>query len=1115
MTTQRRQPGTCGVVFLLCLAVVLCRGLLGWSSCLAATPRDAEPLLLRDPTLSHSQVVFSYAGSLWIVNRDSSHLRQLTHGVRDRKPCFSPDGSLVAYTADYVDRPYDLHQSSGIFVVPSAGGEPRQLTFHPADLAVTGWTADGRQILFTSRRTNIDINHQTFMQLFSVPVGGGYVSRVPLPRAAQASLSPDGEHIAYVPNLRTQPEWKRYRGGQTTPIWIANLADSSVEARIPRDNSNDSNPMWVGGTIYFLSDRSGPVTLFAYDLGSKQVRQVIDPDRLDIKSASATSDGIVYEQFGSLQLLDLASGRKRALDVRPQPDLASLKPHLQKVSADGIRFASLSPTGQEVIFGLHGEILTAAVNGGGRGIRNVTRTTDAEERDPSWSPDGQSIAYFSDESGEYALHVRDPEGRREALKIDLGEPHSFYYSPVWSPDSRKIAYTDLRLNYGYVDLRTGKRIHIDTNLYVNPFQKAEMVWSPDSRWIAYTRQLPSQLYAVFVYSLDEARSYQLTDGRSDALHVTFDKDGQHLYFTASTNDASSNSWLQMSGLGHAVTRSVYSIEFRRAIDSIRTGADLRSMGRLITALHVPARNYIAVIAGLTGTLYLVEWPQLDPRDFEYTSVPTKVQKLDLKTDRLEQVLDEVIDLTPYEDRTSSVRISYDGGKMLYCRGGRWLVSPTDSAAAAKSAVALDFGDVQIYLDPRAEWKHMFTQIWRDERDFFYDPGLHGIDIAAIKKTYEPFLDNITTRDDLDYLFNEMLANVTVGHMTALSIETPESTAAGVGLLGADYEVDHDRYRFARIYDGDPWSSETRAPLRQSGVDVHAGDVLLAVNGHEVLPTVDIYSYFKKTANKHVTLTVAPRGDVAHSYAVTVDSVADETSLRNYGWIEDNRRKVEALSDGRVAYVYLPDVYIRGYQTFNREYFSQIDKEALIVDARYNYGGVDPDYIIACLSRPLMDYHYTRYGRDIAGPQGGFFGPKAMIVNEMSASGGDLLPWLFRKAELGPLIGERTWGGLVGAYTAPYDLLDGSLISTPNFAFYDTDGDWVIENQGVTPDIEVEQDPKAVRQGHDPQLERALVAVMDQLRKDAAAKVVQHPPFPNYQLPTDPSYRVSLRQDGLH
>jgi tricorn protease len=1116
VTTQRRQPGVHGIVFLLCLVVVVCKALLIWSDCPAATS-DAGPLLLRDPTLSRTQVAFSYAGTIWIVNRNGSKLRQLTHGVRDRKPCFSPDGSLVAYSADYLDQPYQLHQSSGIFVVPAAGGESHQLTFHPSDLAVTGWTADGKRLLFTSRRTDIDLHHQTFLQLFSVPVGGGYVSRLPLPRAAQASLSPDGKHIAFVPNVRTQPEWKRYKGGQTTPIWIAGLADSGIEARIPRDNSNDSNPMWVGGTVYFLSDRSGPVTLFAYDVSSKSVRQVIDADGLDIKSAAATSDAIVYEQFGSLQLLDLASGRKRALDIRPEPDLAGLQPHLQKITSDGIRFASLSPTGQEMLFGLHGEVLTAAVDAnGGSDIRNVTRTIDVEERDPSWSPNGQSIAYFSDESGEYALHIRDREGRQEARKIDLGKPPSFYYAPVWSPDSEKIAYTDVRLNYWYVDLESGKRVRIDTDLYVNLSQKGEMVWSPDNRWIAYTRQLPNRLHAVFAYSLDEARIYQVTDGRSDALHVAFDKDGQHLYFTASTDVALATGWLQMSRMGRSVTRNVYSIDLKQVIDLLRAGADQNSLSRQITLLHVPARNYCALTAGPPGVLYLVEWPQLDPRDsMSVTNAPTKVQKLDLKSDRLEQVLDEAVDITRYPDMRSTLRISYDGRRMLYARQGRWFVSAADSTVGTKSAVTLNFGDVQIYVDPRAEWKHMFAQIWRDERDFFYDPGLHGIDIAAIEKTYEPFLANIGTRDDLDYLFNEMLGNLTVGHMAALSTQTPESSASRMGFLGADYDVDQGRYRFARIYDPDPWNSETHAPLRQSGVDVHTGDMLLAIDGREVHPTVDIYSYFGKTAGKQVVLKIAPQSDMAHPYSVTVVPVADETSLRNYGWVEDNRRKVETLSGGRVAYVYLPDVYIYGYQTFNREYFSQTDKEALILDERYNYGGIDPDYIINCLSRPLMDYHYTRYGLDIAGPQGGFFGPKAMLINEMSASGGDELAWMFRKAELGPLIGKRTWGGLVGSYTMPDDLLDGGTVSTPNLAFYDTDDAWIIENHGVAPDIEVEADPKAVRQGHDPQLETAIAAVLDQLRKETPSRLVQHPPFPNYQQPQSPNYQTKLRRDALH
>lgn len=1112
-----RRSRTRGVQFLLYFIVMTGKGIFSCGISLAA----AGFFLLRDPTLSHTQVAFSYAGNIWIANRDGGGLRQLTHGVRDRKPCFSPDGSLIAFSADLIDAPYQPQQSGGIFVVPASGGVGvRQLTFHPGDLAATGWTPDGKQILFTSTRADIDLHHQTFPQLFSVPVSGGNVSRLAFPAVAQATLAADGQRMAYVPNSRTQPEWRHYRGGQTTPIWIANLADSSIVGRIPRDNSNDFNPMWIGNTIYFLSDRSGAVTLFAYDVTSKKVRQVIDNDGLDINSATAYSDDVVYEQFGSLHLLNITSGRNRTLDIQPRLDLPALQPHLQTIAADEIRFARLSPNGRGVVFGLHGDVLTVNMDNKTRDIHNVTRTTNVEERDPSWSPDGRSLAYFSDESGEYALHIRDREGRRPARKINLGDPPSFYYNPVWSPEGKKIAFTDVRLNYWFVELNSGKRVHVDTDLYVTERQKHEMTWSADGLRIAYTRLLPNSLHAVFVYSLEDGRSYQITDGRTDALHVAFDQDGKHLYFTASTDLALAMGWDQMSSLLSPVTRSVYSVDLGAALEALRAGAHPDTVSQLINALSVPARNYCDLIAGASGTIYLVEWPQQDPRDsLSGSTAQTKMQRLDLKTGRMNLVLDRPIDIAPFTDTASNLstlRISADGKKILYAEHGQWFLTSMQSEAAKVPPIAINLDSLRVYVDPRSEWKHMFEQIWRDERDFFYDPRLQGVDLAAIRAAYEPFLGNIATREDLYYLFNEMLGNLTVGHMAALREELPPSPLTGMGYLGADYNVDQGHYRFSRIYHADPWNPEVRSPLDQPTVGVRAGDILLAINGHDVHPAVDIYSYFENLADRHIALTIAPHGDLTRPRKITVIPVADETPLRNYTWVEDNRRRVETLGGGRVAYVYLPDVYIRGYRAFNRDYFAQIDKQALIIDERYNYGGFEPDYIIDCLSRPLMTHRYARYGRDITTPQGALFGPKAMIINEMAISGGDLLPWMFRKSKLGVLVGTRTWGGLTSGYTTPDDLIDGTFLATPGMAFYDAEGAWLIENYGVAPDIEVEQDPKAVREGHDPQLEKAVEAVLEQLQIEAPARVIQHPAFPNYQGSEASTYQTKLsRSDSLH
>jgi tricorn protease len=1091
---------------------------------MACTPgltraQSQKPLLLRDPSVSKTEIAFGYAGNIWIANRDGGNLRRLTSGGHEGKPIFSPDGSQIAFTGDY-------DGTRGAYVVQASGGQPRRLTYHPADDDVVGWTPDGKRVLFGSRRTAFA---DGVVQLYSVPVEGGFATQMPFARVAEASLSPDGMRIAYVPIAQWQRAWKRYRGGQTRPIWIGNLADSSIQTTIPRENSNDFNPMWVGDTVYFLSDRNGPVTLFAYDVKSQQVKQLVKNNGFDIKSASATSDAIVYEQFGSLHLLDLKSGNDRTLDIRPVADLAEVRPHFQKIEPKRIRFAAISPTGARAVFGVRGEILT--VPGEKGDIRNLTNTVDVVERDPAWSPDGKSIAYLSDESGEYALHIRDQSGLGEVRKINLGNPPTFYYSPTWSPDSKKIGYADKRLNYWYVDLEKKTPVHIDSDMYTDPGHTLQSAWSSDSRWIAYTKQLRSHLHAVFVYSLEQAKSFQVTDGMSDALYVAFDKEGKYLYFTASTDAALNTGWLDMTSLQRPVTRSVYVIVLKKDLPSplapesdeekakeadksdkdkkpdadkekdkdkakeekpVRVEIDLEGISQRILALPIPARNYYGLVSGKLGVLFLAEGPQIDPIDFEGGGPTTKIHKFEFKTRKTEQILDGV----------TGFDLSSSREKMLYAKQNQWFISPAEKPAEGPPQPGqggpLKLESMEVFVNPRAEWKHMYEQVWRDERDFLYDPGLHGLNLETIKKKYEPFLENIATRDDLNYLFIEMLGDITIGHMFVGGGDLPEPKRVRTGLLGADYSVENGRYRFARVYNGENWNPKLRAPLTQPGVNVQAGEYLLSVNGRDVRPPADVYSFFEETAGKQVVVKVGAKPDGSGSRDVTVVPVDDESSLRNYAWIEDNRRKVDELTGGRVAYVYLPDTYAGGFTNFNRYYFAQVGKDAAIIDERYNGGGDIADYIIDYLRRPLLSYWNMREGKDITTPIEAIFGPKVMIINEMAGSGGDALPWMFRKTGIGPLIGKRTWGGLVGHYTNPGDLLDGGFTGTPNLAFYNPNGTWDVENHGVPPDVEVEYDPKAARAGHDAQLEKAVEVVLELLKKNPPPGEPHHPPYPNYQ-----------------
>jgi len=1016
-------------------------------------------------------------------------------------------------------------------VMPAAGGEPRRLTYHPDPDVAVAWSPDGKRILFVSHRAS----STDPSKFFTIPVEGGFPTEVPLPMADDGVFSPDGAKLAYVPAFQWQEAWKRYRGGQTKAIWIVGLADLAVE-KIPRENSNDFCPMWVGDKVYFLSDRGGPVSLFAYDTRSRQVAEVVKSQGLDIKWASAGAGAIVYEQFGSLHLLDLASGRNTAVTVRVAGDFPEARPHFAKLDGKKILSASISPTGQRALFEAHGEILTVPADKGD--IRNITRTPAVADRDPSWSPDGKSIAWFSDESGEYALHVRDQNGLGDVKKIGLGSPPSFFYAPTWSPDSKKIAYSDKRLNLWYVDLAKGAPVKVDTDLFDGA--SFNQVWSPDSKWLAYTKQLPSHFHALFLHPVEAGKPTQVTDGMSDALFPAFDANGKYLYFTAST-DVGLAAGGDMSGLYRPVTRTAYVVVLKKDLPSplapesdeekaeddkkegaekdkaadkgkdkdkdkdkdkekpkeaVKVQVDFERISQRILALPIPARNYVALSAGKEGELFLGEAPQIPSFD---GPPPLVIQKFVLKTRKTDKLLEGV----------SAFVLSRNGEKLLYKQGEQWSIAgtaeppKTGEGPPKPGEGPLKLAEMEVYVEPRAEWRQMYHEVWRIERDFFYDPGHHGLDLKAAETFYAPYLDRIMSREDLNYLFVEMLGNLTIGHMFVGGGEVPEPKKVKGGLLGADYTIENGRYRFARVYDGENWNPKLQAPLTQPGVNVVAGEYLLAVNGRSLGASDPIYGFFEGTAGRQVVLKVGPKADGAGSREVTVVPVDSEAGLRNLAWIEGNRRKVDEMTGGRAAYVYLPDTFVDGYTNFNRYYFAQVGKQAVVIDERFNHGGLLADYMVDYLRRPLMNKVVTREGADWEEPVASIFGPKVMIVNQFAGSGGDALPWYFRKLGIGPIVGTRTWGGLVGIGGYP-QLIDGGYVMAPRFAIYGLNGEWEVENHGIAPDVEVEMDPRAVRDGHDPQLEKAVEVVMDLLEKNPPP-APKRPPFPDYhqRLPAAP------------
>ncbi len=1087
------------------------------------------PILAQKPALGASHIVFVYAGDLWEVPRDGGAARRLTTGPgMETNPVFSPDGAWIAFTGEY-DGNVD------VFIMPAEGGQPRRLTWHPAADIVLGWTPDGKAVLFTSGRTA----YSRFSELFTVSVEGGLPERLPLPMGYEGSFSPDGKRIAYVPLRRAFNVWKRYRGGTATPIWVGNLADSSI-VKIPRTDSNDYEPMWVGDKVYFLSDREGPVTLFSYDVKTQKVAGALKNDGLDLKSASAGPGAIVYEQFGSLHLFDPASGKTIPIPISISGDMLEVRDKFVNVG-DDLSSPSLSPNAARAAFEARGEIITVPAEKGD--FRNLTNTPGAMERYPAWSPDGQKIAYFSDESGEYMLHIQDQKGGGEVARITLEKNPSFYFAPLWSPDNKKIAYADCHLNLWYVDIKNKKPVKVDKDRFYGGATGRAPNWSPDSKWLAYSKRLPNYLGAIFLYSLESGESSQITDGMSDARLPVFDPGGKYLYFTAST-DSGASLQPDIHSIFRDATSSVYMAvldqseptpflpesDEEKAEDAskkepekpekkqaekgektdtptadkpnkndkpdkeVRVKIDLAGILQRILAIPMPARGYIDLQCGESGTLLAVA-PEA-PLPGSFFPQGAVVHRFDLKERRADVVVSGI----------NAFEMARNGKKYLYSQRGRWSIgtlkpmppagapSPPPSAGGG-SDKSMPTQNIEIKVTPREEWRQMYREVWRVEREFFYDPNLHGLDLETAEKKYAPFLEAVASRADLNYLFAEMLGEMTVGHLGVGGGDIPRADRVPTGLLGADYIVENGRYRFARVYSGENWNPQFQAPLTQPGVNVKSGEYLLAVDGREIAGTDNIYKFFEAKTGKQVVLTVGPEPKTEGSREVTVVPIGSETSLRNFSWIEDNRRYVDRVTKGKVAYVYMPDTAFGGYTYFNRYFYAQVGREGLIVDERFNAGGMLATDIIERFGRKLMSLVATRDGEDEVQPQGAIFGPKVMLINEFAGSGGDAMPWYFKRAKVGPLVGKRTWGGLVGRAGAP-QLMDGGYASAPSSGVWSPDGHWIAENVGVPPDVEVELDPALVRQGKDPQLDKAIAIVLDELAKNPLAKP-KRPAYPDY------------------
>ncbi len=1032
--------------------------------------------LLREPTISSTHIVFVYANDLWKVDRNGGDaIRMTSNDGQESLPHFSPDGRWVAFTAEY-DGNID------VYVMPSEGGDPKRLTWHPGGDFVQGWTPDGK-IMFRSGR--IGRPEQT-NKFFSVDLNAGFPEEIEIPRAAYGEISPDGKYIAYTPITSWDPEWRNYRGGQAMPIWIVDLDTKELMTTPQPTLERHLDPVWYGGKVYYISERDFASNIWSFDPATGDEEQITFHKKYDVKSLDAGDDAIVYEYGGLLYFLNPVTKEGKKLEIHVKGDMSFSRPRWKSVAANELVQPFLSPNGKRALFEVRGEIISIPKEDGAG--RNITQSTGTAERAPAWSPKGDMIAWFSDKDGEYDLVLADQYGQNS--KTIPIQNKTFFFKPDWSPDGRYLSFTDTDYNIWIVNTETGENRIVETDRYAHPDRTMNPVWSPDSKWIAYARQLESHFKAVFVYHVETNARIQVSDGMADAITPIWDQNGKYLYFLASTNYGLNSGWLDMSSYDPQITRSLYAAilsketssptliksdeeelkkEEKDKDDSKDDSKDDKvekdkektvsiqihdGIQNRIVHLPLPARNYTGLITGSEDILFVLE-------NIPNTPGQT-LHKYDVKKLKAEE----------YTKGIFTVVSSSNGEHLLFRNSAGWHIQ--SSKSPFKAGEGLLKVDLKIKIDPKEEYKQIFKEGWRYMRDFLYVDNAHGAPWDDVYQWYSPWLDHVNHRTDLNYVLDIMSGEVSIGHSYVAGGEMPEIERVPIGLLGCDYEIHNGYYRITKIYNGENWNPGVESPLSVPGLSINEGDYIVSVNGKQVNAGINIYSLFEQTAGKatRIETNANPQREGAKEWLVK--PVANEYALRTIDWIEGNRRKVDEMSNGQLAYVYLPNTGTGGFTSFNRYYFAQQDKKGVIIDERNNGGGSAADYMIDVMNRQLFGYFNSRANdrRPWTTPMAGIWGPKVMIINERAGSGGDLLPYMFKEAGIGPLIGTRTWGGLVGTWDTP-PFIDGGRFVAPRGGFFDVHGRWAVEGVGVPPDIEVIQEPKMVLQGHDPQLEKAV------------------------------------------
>ena len=1070
----------------------------GVAAVLLGAGAQAQTLLLRNPALSASNIAFVYAGDIWVADRNGANPRQLTSdGADGSNPAFSPDGSMIAFSARH-------NENKDVYVVSVTGGQPKRLTWHPGDDNVLDWSPDGSAVYFASAR---ELNRGRSAQLYRVSIKGGLPQKQMETRVYRGRFDAIGRRFAYNDISPAYDAlyggyfgWRGYRGGRTPSITIMDMK-AKTTIKIPGEGVNDLEPTWVGDQVYFLSDRDqGILNLFHFNPSSGAVTKVSSETLWDIRAASAYKDVIIFEVGGRLKTLDTANGAIAELPISINPELPQTRPQLKDAST-AIQSFDLSPTGKRAVITARGEVFTVPIEDGS--TRNLTMTEgSAREYTALWSPDGSRIAYVDASKAEQQLVIVDQAGLEQTKRFALGE--AFNQLLNWGGDGSRIIYASQRLELCAIDTSTGER----TVISASPRRHfAQVDTSPDGRWLAYTEGRLNSFSALRLYDFIVKRSYPILDDLADVTSPAFSKDGRYLYFAASTNSGPAKSGLDMSAMekpyraalyvalltadGESPLRPKSGDEEATAPDVAAkprpARVDIEGLNRRIEALPVAERNYGGLAVARNGDLYFLLRPQ--PGDSSGSQAGADLtehalMRFNLATKKDEQVLSGV----------TTAKMSADGWHLIVeVPDGGLKTLDVRNPAAAKP---LNVSTLKVFIDPRKEWRQMFDEAWLMEKEWFYDPNLHGLDWQAIHDRYSPLVTHLGRREDLNTLLREMLGETQVGHQFVYGGDSPKEPSANVGLLGADLALENGHTRIKRIYTGENWNPHFQAPLAAVGLNIREGDYILAVNGRALSPDDNIWEYLQGAATKQTALRIASSPGGHDARMITVEPVANENDLRLAAWIEDHRRTVDKETNGRVGYVYVPNTGPGGFAAFNRMFYAQIDKDALIIDERSNDGGSAANYIVDALSQTPLSGWKGSVGVTFNTPGGAMFGPKVMLIDQDAQSGGDFLAYAFKQRKIGPEIGTRTWGGLIGVSGNP-TLIDGGLALVPWYRFFDADGRWTVEGVGVSPDIRVELDPLATNNGRDTQLQAAIAEIKRMLAAGPPTRGIspQPPPYP--------------------